>query len=221
MKDCRNLWLPFLTILLLAARFSCNAQEGDSNKVVTAFNTYKQAVIAQKGQDAVSVVNRKTLDYFGQMLNHVLRSSKGDVQKLRTADKFLVLRSRHQIKAEELKKMSAADFIALGIDKGWTTKESAMNLELGQVDVVGDTAKAELIVSGKKAPPAMAYVFSKESGKWKLDMLPMMVRADQMFKQMIRQNEVKEDEFIFDLIESLSGTKVSQSVWNPIVEEKK
>ena len=220
-KNDHSPWSSVLILWLLFATQLCAAPNNASNQVVTAFNTYKQAVVAQKGQDAVVTVNRKTLDYFEKMLNHILHSSKADVQKLRTADKFLILRGRHQIEANDLKKMTAGDFFAYGIDKGWTTKESAVNLELGRIEVAGDTAKAELIVSGKKAPPAMAYVFSNEDGKWKLDMLPLMARADQMFKQMMRQHEVEENEFIFDLIESVSGTKVSPSVWNPVVEKKK
>ena len=205
-----------VTSLLSLLVVSCSAQKTPAEEVTASFQTYKEAVIKQDGKAALPVISQGTLNYFGQTLKHALESSREDVEKLRTADKLLVLRARHQVPAETLRKMSAADFFAYGIDKGWTTKESAVSLSLGHIDASGDTAKAELVVGGKKAPASMAYVFHKESGKWKLDMLPMMTRVDAMFKQAIRTQGVEENEFLFNVLESVSRQKVSDDVWKPI-----
>jgi hypothetical protein len=193
-----------------------SAQTDSTAEVVASFKTYKEAVVKQDGKAAVPVISQGTIDYFGAILKHDLESPKADVEKLRTADKLLVLRARHQVPSENLRKMSAADFFAYGIDKGWTTKESIVGLDLGRVDISGDTAKAELIVGGKKAPASMVYVFHKEKGAWKLDMIPMMTRVDAMFKQAIRAQEIEENEFLFNILESVSGRKVSEDVWKPI-----
>jgi hypothetical protein len=206
-------------MLCLIGLIGCGGKNPEVEQVQTCFDAYKNAVIKQDGKFGATLVNSKTINYFGQMLEKTLHSPKSEVQNLRTSDKLLIVRARHQIAAEDLKKMTAADFFAYGIGNGWTDKDVG-NLELRHIGVSSDMAKAELIVAGKKAPSAMGFVFRKEDGQWKLNLLPMLANADQIFKQAIHQQDVGEEEFILNIVESLSGTKVPDTIWNPVMRRE-
>ena len=61
------------------------------------------------------------------------------------------------------------------------------------------------------------YGFRKEGDRWKLDLTSIMSVGDQALKALIRESGLSEDEFIASILESVSGTKVTGKVWQPMI----
>ncbi len=64
----------------------------------------------------------------------------------------------------------------------------------------------------------LKYTFHREDGRWGLDLTAIMAPADQAFKMMIEQSGGTEDGFVISILESVSGEKVPDSVWEPMIK---
>ena len=51
-----------------------------------------------------------------------------------------------------------------------------------------------------------------------MDLTAIMAPADQAFKMMIEQSGGTEDGFVINILESVSGEKVPDSVWEPMIK---
>ena len=87
-------------------------------------------------------------------------------------------------------------------------------MTIDDIQVSGTRATAAVLIDKKKAPNR--YHFTKEKGSWKLDLTPTLRDTDLLLKAQIKKAGVSEDQFIFDLVEALSGRKVPESIWEPM-----
>ena len=184
--------------------------------VRACFGNYRTAILAEEGQEALRFVDRRTLDYYGRILDIALRGNRETVAGLSTINKLMVLILRHRIPLDSLKEMTAESLFIHAAEHGWVGKNDVIANELGKVVVFGTYALAVHISVGQESP--FQYRFEKEDGRWKLDLTSIMPVVDQCFKQVIRESGLPEDEYLFSLIESDSGRKVSDTIWDPIVK---
>ena len=91
-----------------------------------------------------------------------------------------------------------------------------INNDIGDIRVSGTHATGVHVSEGKATP--LKFVFQMENGKWRLDLTSIMATADQAFKQVIRESGLHEDEFLMTVLESVSGKKVGDTVWDPMVK---
>ena len=206
-----------LSLLCLLAAVQGGCKEGDSQEatfVRTCFEGYKEAILDQDGEAAVALVDGSTLKYYGKMRKLALEGSPTDVRQLSTIDKLMVLILRHRIPLEDLTEMTAESLFVYAVDEGWIGRESVINNELGDIKVSGTNATGVHISAGNESP--FKWIFRKENGKWKIDITSIMPIADQAFKQLIQENGLSEDDFLFSILESVSGEKVPDSIWEPL-----
>jgi hypothetical protein len=90
---------------------------------------------------------------------------------------------------------------------------SVPGTDIGQVQVFGNDASAEYVRSGK--PTTLKYRFTKEDGRWKIDLTALMPIADQAMSVLIKNEGLDEDTFIINLIELVSGKKAAPTIWQP------
>jgi hypothetical protein len=206
-------------ILFALILTSCSARPSPSiqpeeESVRQVLIAYKDAVLKHQGDSAALVVNRNTLEYFGGMKTMALEANEQEVRQLTPLHRMMVLSFRHRIPANELRAMTPEGVFIHSINQGWVGKNSVLDSDVGKVQVFGDNASAEFLKAGKPTP--LKLRFTKEDGKWKIDFTSVFPLSDQALSMLIKKKEVDEDTFIISLIESVSGKKVSPSIWQPL-----
>lgn len=207
-----------LVALLFASSLVLPAQRvhSEENLIRQAFLTYKEAILERKGQIAISLVNKATIQYYAQMKALALVGQEQEVRQLTPINKILVLSLRHRIPVEDLRAMTPEEVFIHAVNQGWIGKNSVLDSSIGQIRVFGNNASADYEKGGKPTP--LNYRFTKEDGEWKLDLTALTPMADQALSMLIKSEGLDEDTFIVSLIESVSGRKVLPSVWQPPVK---
>jgi len=204
-----------LVALIFTSNLSLLAQgsEPEEGLIRRAFLTYKEAILQQQGPSALSLVNRATVQYYARMRTLALEGQEKEVRQLTPMNKIMVLSLRHRVPLGDLRKMSPEEVFAYAVDQGWIGKNSVLDSDIGRLQVFGNDASAEYVKSGKPTP--LKYRFTKEDGKWKVDLTALMPVADQAMSMLIKTKGLDEDTFITGLMESVSGKKVVPSIWQP------
>ncbi|HEY7366630.1 MAG TPA: hypothetical protein VIE37_21240 [Methylomirabilota bacterium] len=205
---------PPNTIGAQPTAYSASASPSEEELVRRTFQAYKEAILQQRGQSAVAQVNRATLQYYARMKALALEGPEKDVRQLRPMNKIMVLSLRHRVSADRLRAMTPEDIFIHGVDQGWIGKNSVLESDIGQTRVFGNDASADYVKGGKPTP--LKFRFTKEDGRWKVDLTALTPMADQGMSMLIKKQGVDEDAFIVGLVESVSGKKVSPSIWQPL-----
>ncbi|MCP5004767.1 MAG: hypothetical protein GY941_12630 [Planctomycetes bacterium] len=216
-----NYRMTALIIFLCILISNCTAREpqqvtGD-NGVRVAFNNYKNAILNQDGIKAAKYVSTSTIEYYGKIMKFALTGKRDEVRTLSTIDKMMVILLRHRIEAKELSKMTPEKLFVHSVDNGWIGKDSVINSDIGEITESSNNATAVSINYGKKTP--LKYQFVKENDQWKLDWTAVMPISDKSFKQAIETSNLDEDEYIIKILESISGKKLSEDIWQPLIKE--
>lgn len=208
------------TLVIVALLFTSHsvsraqgAQAEEEKLIRRAFLTYKGAILQKQGQSAVALVDRGTLGYYARMKALALEGQEQEVRQLAPMSKIMVLSLRHRVSLNELRSMTPEELFAHGVNQGWVGKNSVLDSDIGRLQVFGNDASAEYVKAGKPTP--LKYRFTKEDGKWKIDLTALMPMADQAMSMLIKQEGLDEDTFLVGLIESVSGKKVLPSIWQP------
>lgn len=202
-----------LVILGVVLGAACGGSPADEKAVRDCFTSYKEAILSQRGSEAVERVNQATLDYYERMRGLALSAPEQEVRSLSTSDKMMVLLLRHRLPLDLLRGMNGRELFSYGVNQGWIGKEEVMQADLGTIRVSGDQATAVFIKGGQRTP--LNYRFTKEGGQWKLDLTATMAIVNQALKQLIQERGVSEEEFLFEIMEAVTGKKVSPQIWQP------
>ena len=204
--------LSVVSILL----FLHASAQPDTTLVKDCFNKYKEAVLNDKGAAAYSVLDKKTIVYYNELLEKVKTYDSLKLEKESIINKVTILTMRHRATKEEIMKMTGETLFIYAIDKGMIGKNSVSNSSVGKVTITGDFAKGGMQVNGRDLPAS--YDFYKEDGTWKFNLTSLFALGNMGFKRLVEQSGMSENEAIFSMLETVSGTKPSQSIWNPLVK---
>lgn len=212
----RNTIKPLaLVALAFTSHLACSVRgsQAEAELIRQAFLTYKAAVLQQQGQSAVTLVNKATVQYYARMKAVALEGQEKEVRQLTPVNKIMVLSLRHRLPVSDLRKMKPEELFIHGVNQGWIDKDSILDTDIGQPQVSGNDASAEYLKSGKPTP--LKYRFTKEDGKWKVDLTALMPAGDQGISMMMKEQGLDEDTFIIGIIESVSGKKAPTTIWQP------
>lgn len=206
-------WLALLAPLCQHAAAQRRGAPSAARAVRQTWENYKKAILGKDGAAALALVNQTTVGYYGQMRTLALRATEAEVKALSVTNKIMVLSYRHRLSPEQLEAMNAEELFVHGVSQGWIGEQGVLRTTLGSVRVSGGVASGEAIVGGKATP--LTYRFEREGGKWKIDLAALMPVADIAMRAVIKELKVEEDQFILDILESLSGVKPSADIWKP------
>ena len=168
-----------------------------------------------KGPVAVSLLDSKTITYYGELLEMIKTYDSLKLDKQSPMNKVTVLSVRHRGTKDEILKMNGESLIVFAIDKGMVGKNSVANNDIGKITVTGDFAKGVLVVNDKPTP--ISYQFYKENGTWKFNLTSMFPMGNIAFKRIIEQSGLPENEALLSMLEMASGTKPASTIWLPLV----
>ena len=202
-----------IPIVLVAVLMFCGCGNSGERGVRACFKKYQSALLKKDGKAAGASVTQNTIDYYGDVLSHVLNGSEADVNGLGLAKRMLVLQVRHSATAEELQPLSPSEFFGfmMNLDAG---SGNASDVELGKISLSGNVATASVSLNGTPTPAT--YSFLREGENWRIDLVPQLERTEQLMEASMRGKPIAENDYMILALEKLSGRKVSADIWKPL-----
>ncbi|HEY5551625.1 MAG TPA: hypothetical protein VIK52_07045 [Opitutaceae bacterium] len=186
----------------------------DATDVRKAFDDYKAAILEQRGTEAAELVTRRTLEEYQKYRDWALFAPRITVQELSLLNRFQVAIVRHRVPTELLQGMDGRMLFAYAVDHDWIGKNGVIRLSIGEVEIASGRATAVVVLGGN--PTEMRFQFRKEEDKWRFDLVYLMQLSNTALAQSIKAKGLSEDGVIFQLLETVSGRKVDDSIWDPL-----
>jgi uncharacterized membrane protein len=73
------------------------------------------------------------------------------------------------------------------------------------------------MVNGEATPAN--FFFSREGKDWKVELVAVLLRFDQLMAQKQKVSSLSEDEAIIRTLEARSGRPVSKDIWKPLKDK--
>lgn len=213
-KIKRGLIRIFLFNIIVFSALNCQSQNREVKLVKTAYENYKSAILNSNGHTAIKYLDSRTIKYYSDILEHVKSSDSISLERLNPVDKMIVLAIRHLASEKEILSFNGEKLIIYSLNKGLVGKDGVMQSQIGDVQINDKFATGEFIVNQKIAPFKMH--FYKEDNQWKLDLTSLYDVTIVAFKNMINNSGYSENEFLYLILENLSGIKPESNIWRPI-----
>lgn len=181
-----------------------------------SFANYKSGILNDKGAEAVEHVDSRTIRYYQDILESTKTADSTEVNDMSIMDKLMVFSIRHRTSREDILKFDGKQLLVYAIQEGMVGKNSVANNAIGDVELDDSFAKGQLVANGTPAP--MYFHFYKEQGDWKIDLTSIFPIANQAFQKMADESGQAENDFLFMLLEMITGNKPTQTIWEPINE---
>jgi hypothetical protein len=185
--------------------------QGNPPELDKSFAAYQSAILNDKGAEAVKYLDSHSMDHFKMILEKVLGADSLAIEALSLSDKFNVLVIRHMATKKEILAFTPATMTAFAFNHGMG-KSDLEGATLGKAKIKGNNAKVPLMKDGKKTDEE--YEFNLEEGHWKIDITSSMAKAELEMKEMLMGQD--ENEFIFGMLELMSGKTPTNSIWKKI-----
>ncbi len=201
--------------LILVAAAPPEVLSPDEAGVRAAFARYRDALLQKDGGAAAGAVDEETVAFYAGIREAALGAAPAVVKKRGLLERMMFLRLRHELDPVALQRMSGGDLLAYGVDKGWVSASSVASAALGQVKVSGVEATGQVLSGGRPTP--FSFSFRKSGDGWRFRLMPLMMLGEPALKEMAERQGLEENEFLFRLLEQVSGQPVPKSVWEPLV----
>lgn len=202
------------TLLLMSCTTLAFAQKSEEKLVKKAFDSYKTSILNDKGEEAVKYVDSRTVKYYGDILELVKSADSAKIETLSILDKLMVFTIRHRTSKEDIRSFNGEKLLVYAIKSGMVGKNSVANNSIGDVTVDGSFAKGQLIANGQAAP--FYFNFYKEEQQWKVDLTALFPVSTNAFKKVAAESGQPENEFLFTILESLTGRKPGKEIWQTV-----
>lgn len=203
-----------LLITLLVFATSQLIGQTEEEAIKNCYNGYKQAILDDRGADAVEYIDQHTLEYYTTCLDRAIYMDSASVEKLQIVDKMTVLGIRHRIPKEDIYKMDNRALFQRTIEEGMISKNSVKSSELGVVRIEGNFATGNVVADGSPTP--INFHFYKEENDWKIDLTSIFPVPQKALSQMISDLGVSETDFTLQSLGQVTGSAPTRSILNPL-----
>lgn len=207
----------FRTILVALSLFlftAATGQDKEAAAVRQVFDNYKAAILNDEGENALQYIDSRTEKYYAGILDAVKNGDSATLSSLSLIDRITIFSIRHRASRQEIIGMTGNELFVYAIRKGMVGKGGVARNSIGDVTINGDFATGQVVVSGTQTP--LAFHFYKEEGKWKMDLTSIFPITNQAFKKMVEESGEPENEYLFGLLEMLTGKKPGPEIWQKI-----
>jgi len=185
--------------------------------VKECFNGYKSAILNDEGKEAVEFADSRTIKYYDEILQKTIYADSAEVHNSNIMDKLMVLTIRHRTSKEDILSFDGKQLFVYAIQEGMIGKNSVANTDLGDIIVDNKFAKGQLVAGGTPAP--MHFHFYKEQEEWKIDLTSIFPIANQAFQKMADDSGQDENEYLFLLLELITGETPTNEIWKPLQQK--
>lgn len=202
-----------LFLLLMLPGMALSAQKSEEKQVRKSFDAYKKAILNDRGEEAVKYVDSRTVKYYDDMARLVKNADSASVAGLSLMDRLMIFSIRHRATQEEIPGFDGRKLLVYAIQNGMVGKNSVAGNEIGEVTIQGDFAKGQFIY--QKEPVPFYFEFYKEELLWKIDLTALFPLSAVAFQKMVKDSGQEENEYLFFLLEMLTGRKPGPEIWQP------
>lgn len=203
-----------LFIFILLISISSTAQTSEKDLVLKSFETYKNAILNDKGEIAADCVDSRTIKYYSTILEISKNADSLKINSLDILDKLMVLSIKHRTSKEDIVSFNGRDLLIYAIENGMVGKNSVAQNTLGEISVNGDFAKAGFLAKGQKTE--YFFHFYKEDQIWKFNLTDIFPIGSKAVQQVIDESGKPENAFLLEILESVTNKKPNNAIWNPI-----
>lgn len=203
-----KLWLTILVVFFFFTGYS-----QDNTKIREVFSAYKNAVNTKNGIATYSLINQSTIAFYQQVWDDCKKADSLTISKCPFEEKLWVLTTRHLIPQDLAKQLTAKELFAYLLRNKWIHKEDISQLEIGELEIEGSYAIAQMQYKGEDIP--YFFQFEKENGSWKVNLISMLETAGRNVEAVIAAGSLSENKFIIESIEKISGKKTNKAIWLP------
>ena len=190
-------------------------QKEEKDRIRNTFQKYNEALLQDDGEEAAAYIDSRTLKYYSEALEKVTHADRATIESMSILDKMLVLLIRHRATREEILSFDGRSLFIYAVDKGMAGKNSIPNNSLGRIKIVGDFARARALSRGRWTP--FFYHFYKENGDWKIDLTSVLSGGGIAFKKLVEKSGQEENEFLFMILEMITGRKPGEEILDVII----
>lgn len=194
--------------------------EAERAAVREVFLGYRNAIVAQRGEDAVRVTSVKTLDYYESMRVSALEMLEVEVRGASLMDKIMVLSFRARLTQAQLESSSGKDLFVMAVDRGWIGDDVGQS-EPGEIRIDNDTARIGVRKGNVVLPSAAGLRAYREGSVWRLDVMSIRRVAEPALRAAVQKIDTDEDRAMVKMIEVLTDKKVGPEIWQPLRKRAK
>jgi hypothetical protein len=197
------------------------AESSNEGRIREIFGLYKAALTEQRGSDAASLVTGGTLDLYGDFQALALLGNKEQLSRQQIVYQLAALQIRAVFPIELLRSGSPAQIFATAVDQN-LVGDNVSGLEVGQVVVSGDEAKAKVGPAGQPAKVTFRFEMGA-NGNWKIDLTAPMEIADRALHGVRRRMKMNNEDFVLFLLGMVVQKDLIGEIWEPpcVVENGK
>ena len=89
----------------------------------------------------------------------------------------------------DVNKSNPDKLLKMAVEKGLGSKELTDNIQLGKIELSGQSANGKLLKGPKVLPTQLG--FQKESGQWKVSLLSMFEEANKLAENFLKKTGLK------------------------------
>lgn len=186
----------------------------DQAAVAQVFVEYRKALLAKDGKTAASLMSSGTVAYYAKLKKLALTATEKQLRAQPLGRQLSVLVLRATLPAKAVRSASATQLVVLAVDRGLISEAVVRTLSVGTVKVVGDVATATMQKNGADGPLDM--VFNRESGRWRLNLLPLLESTETALRQAASQEGLSPARFVDSTLERQIGPDRAAEAWRPI-----
>lgn len=206
--------LLFLTLISFNTYSSDKHEKGDIKK---CFNKYIDAVVNNRGVEAVQYLSHNTIVYYDELLEKMKTYDSSQLEQISLMDKLTVLLYRANADSEDLLKIhTGKDLLIYGLNEGLVGKDMAQDamMTIGTININDNLAEAQFICRGITTSYYLHFYY--EDGAWRYDLAHNLKIGKSAFMKVVHDSGMTETEFIFSVIEIAIGKKTPSSIWQPL-----
>lgn len=181
-----------------------------------AFDTFKTALIEGDGRTAAALVAGATDDIYETARQLALHGTADQLAGVSLSMRVVVYSLRAEIDVETLQKIPAYKLVALSMSKGVLGLAGIRPIELGEIEVSGRRAYAELVADEKTLPFKFEFIF--ERSLWRLDMRSVFRMVNWMYTTVAERRGVTADQLLNQTLIKVYGVAEAKELHRPLVD---
>lgn len=204
-----------LLIAFLFAGHLVSAQFKEVKAILKCYDAYTEAVLHDKGDDALKQVDTNTVNYYNKIADLVRTADSATVVNASFMDELMILLIRHKSTREEILAFTGSSLFVYAVNNGMVGKEQVQNNSIGKITMNGNVAEAQLVVGGTETP--FHFTFRKTGRKtWALDLAAVMQDSEEALATAIANVGMSKEDFILQMLPMSNGQPVKPDIWHPV-----
>lgn len=200
-----------ICVVGLGVLYGCSKKPAETNhpeRIREVFAAYKDALLTGDGDVASNMMDRATIDWYGDAVSDALKLGREDLNQLNLLRKFTVLRLRLEFSRDDLAKMTGKGLFGLAVTNGWISKSTVEKIALATITVHGRLASASI----ESQPGVPLFYFTNEDQNWRLALTKSFPVANAVFRKWCDESGVPEDEYLLSMLGAVSKFRVDKSI---------